>query len=106
MSAGPPCRLLLQLERFGSFATFVDSSQELSTRYCPSPPASCLIPRRARQECPKALRKADVLACKYINSRTRSKRLGRRTICFSKMEGMPDLVIGLLINRPEGRWSS
>jgi insertion element IS1 protein InsB len=49
--------------------------------------------------------KADVLACKYINLRTRSKRLVRRTICFSKTEWMPDLVIGLFINRYEVGWS-
>jgi insertion element IS1 protein InsB len=33
--------------------------------------------------------------------RTRSKRLVRRTICFSKMERMHDLVLGLFINRYE-----
>ena len=38
---------------------------------------------------------------KHINLRTRIKRLVRRTICFSKMERMHDLVIGLFINRYE-----
>ncbi len=38
---------------------------------------------------------------KPINLRTRIKRLGRRTICFSKTERMHDLVIGLFINRYE-----
>jgi len=38
---------------------------------------------------------------KPINLRTRIKRLMRRTICFSKMEYMHDLVIGLFINRYE-----
>ena len=38
---------------------------------------------------------------KHINLRTRIKRLVRRTICFSKTEGMHDLVIGLFINRYE-----
>ena len=38
---------------------------------------------------------------KHINLRTRSKRLVRRTICFSKTERMHDLVIGLFINRYE-----
>lgn len=38
---------------------------------------------------------------KPINLRTRMKRLVRRTICFSKMEQMHDLVIGLFINRYE-----
>ena len=33
---------------------------------------------------------------KHINLRTRIKRLVRRTICFSKMERMHDLVIGSL----------
>jgi len=38
---------------------------------------------------------------KHINLRTRIKRLVRRTICFSKMTTMHDLVIGLFINRYE-----
>jgi insertion element IS1 protein InsB len=38
---------------------------------------------------------------KHINLRTRSKRLVRRTIGFSKTEHMHDLVIGLFINRYE-----
>jgi insertion element IS1 protein InsB len=38
---------------------------------------------------------------KHINLRTRIKRLGRRTICFSKTAHLHDLVIGLFINRYE-----
>ena len=38
---------------------------------------------------------------KYVNLRTRIKRLVRRTLCFSKTERMHDLVIGLFINRYE-----
>ena len=38
---------------------------------------------------------------KHINLRTRTKRLVRRTICFSKTTTMHDLVIGLFINRYE-----
>ena len=38
---------------------------------------------------------------KHINWRTRIKRLVRRTICFAKTERLPDLVIGLFINRYE-----
>jgi insertion element IS1 protein InsB len=38
---------------------------------------------------------------KHRNLRTRIKRFVRRTICFSKTEHMPDLVIGLFINRYE-----
>jgi len=38
---------------------------------------------------------------KHINLRTRSKRLVRRTICFSKTTTMHDLVLGLFINRYE-----
>jgi len=38
---------------------------------------------------------------KHINLRTRIKRLVRRTLCFSKLESMHDLVIGLFINRYE-----
>jgi insertion element IS1 protein InsB len=38
---------------------------------------------------------------KHLNLRTRIKRLVRRTIGFSKTTTMPDLVIGLFINRYE-----
>ena len=38
---------------------------------------------------------------KYINLRTRIKRLVRRTICFPKTTTMYDLVIGPFINRYE-----
>jgi len=38
---------------------------------------------------------------KNLNLRTWIKRLTRRTICFSKLEKMHDIVIGLLINKVE-----
>jgi len=38
---------------------------------------------------------------KNLNFRTWIKRLTRRTICFSKLETMHDIVIGLLINKVE-----
>lgn len=38
---------------------------------------------------------------KFLNFRTRIKRLARRTICFSKSELLHDTVIGLFINRFE-----
>ena len=38
---------------------------------------------------------------KNLSVRTWIKRLARRTICFSKLEKMHDIVIGLLINRVE-----
>lgn len=38
---------------------------------------------------------------KHLTLRTRVKRLARRTICFSKLEKMHDIVIGLFINRYE-----
>ena len=38
---------------------------------------------------------------KNLNFRTWIKRLTRRTICFSKIEQMHDIVIGLLINKVE-----
>ena len=38
---------------------------------------------------------------KHLTLRTRIKRLGRKTICFSKCEEMHDVVIGLYINRHE-----
>ena len=38
---------------------------------------------------------------KHLTLRTRLKRLARKTICFSKLEKMHDIVIGLFINRYE-----
>lgn len=38
---------------------------------------------------------------KHLTLRTRIKRLARRTICFSKLEKMHDIVIGMFINRYE-----
>jgi len=38
---------------------------------------------------------------KHLTLRTRLKRLGHKTICFSKSTRMHDLVIGLFINRFE-----
>jgi insertion element IS1 protein InsB len=38
---------------------------------------------------------------KHLNLRTRIKRFARKTICFSKLELMHDVVIGLFINREE-----
>jgi insertion element IS1 protein InsB len=37
----------------------------------------------------------------HLRRRTRIKRLGRKTICFSKSTQRHDLVIGLFINRCE-----
>ena len=38
---------------------------------------------------------------KNLNFRTWTKRLTRRTLCFSKNENMHDTVIGLMINKVE-----
>lgn len=38
---------------------------------------------------------------KHLTLRTRIKRLARKTICFSKVDQMHDIVIGLFINRYE-----
>lgn len=38
---------------------------------------------------------------KHLTLRTRIKRLARKTICFSKLEKLHDIVIGLFINRYE-----
>ena len=38
---------------------------------------------------------------KHLTLRTRIKRLARKTICFSKLAKMHDIVIGLFINRYE-----
>jgi insertion element IS1 protein InsB len=40
---------------------------------------------------------------KHLTLRTRSKRLVRKTMCFSKSTRMHDLVLGLFINRFEFR---
>ena len=45
--------------------------------------------------------KTQKIESKPITLRTRIKRWVRRTICFSKREGMHDLVMGLFINRYE-----
>lgn len=41
------------------------------------------------------------LARKHLTLRTRSKRLVRKTICFSRSTRMHDMVIGLFMNRFE-----
>ena len=38
---------------------------------------------------------------KHLTFRARIKRLPRKTICFSKLEKMHDILIGLFINRYE-----
>ncbi|MFK0572139.1 IS1 family transposase, partial [Endozoicomonas sp.] len=38
---------------------------------------------------------------KNLNFRTWIKRLARKSICFSKLEKMHDIVIGLLVNALE-----
>ncbi|WP_225892702.1 IS1 family transposase [Nostoc sphaeroides] len=38
---------------------------------------------------------------KHLRLRTRIKQLARKTICFSKIEEMYGIVIGLFINRYE-----
>ena len=42
---------------------------------------------------------------KNLTIRTRVKRLARKSICFSKLEEMHDIVIGLVINILEFGWS-
>lgn len=46
-------------------------------------------------------RKTQKIERKHLRLRTRIKRLARKTICFSKLDLMHDLVIGLFINRYE-----
>ena len=46
-------------------------------------------------------RKTQRIERKHLNLRTRIKRLARKNICFSKIEEMHDIVIGLFINRYE-----
>jgi insertion element IS1 protein InsB len=42
---------------------------------------------------------------KHLTLRTRIKRMARKTICFSKLEVMHDIVTGLFGNRYEFRLS-
>ena len=46
-------------------------------------------------------RNTQAIERKHLTMRTRIKRLARKTICFSKLEKMHDIVIGLLINHLE-----
>jgi len=46
-------------------------------------------------------RKTQRIERKHLRLRTRIKRLQRKTICFSKIKEMHDIVIGLFINRYE-----
>jgi insertion element IS1 protein InsB len=46
-------------------------------------------------------RRTQQLERKHLTLRTRIKRLGRKTICFSRSVQMHDIVIGLFINRFE-----
>ena len=47
------------------------------------------------------IRNTQKIERKNLNFRTWVKRLARKTICFSKLEKMHDIVIGLLINKLE-----
>ena len=49
----------------------------------------------------KRKRNTQKIERKNLNFRTWIKRLTRRTICFSKLDKMHDIVIGLLINKVE-----
>ena len=46
-------------------------------------------------------RNTQLIERKHLTLRIRIKRLARKTICFSKLEKMHDIVIGLFINRYE-----
>jgi len=46
-------------------------------------------------------RRTQQLERKHLTLRTRIKRLGRKTICFSRSIAMHEIVIGLFINRFE-----
>jgi insertion element IS1 protein InsB len=57
-------------------------------------------PRRLKTGVRQA-RNTQKIGRKNLSFRMRAKRLIRRTICFSKLEWMHDIVIGLLINKVE-----
>ncbi len=46
-------------------------------------------------------RNTQAIERKHLTLRTRLKRLARKTICFSKLEKMHDIVLGLFINKFE-----
>ncbi len=46
-------------------------------------------------------RNTQAIERKHLTLRTRIKRLARKTICFSKLDKLHDIVIGLFINRFE-----
>jgi insertion element IS1 protein InsB len=46
-------------------------------------------------------RQTQKIEWKHLTFRTRLKRLGRKTICFSKSVLLHDIVIGLFVNRYE-----
>ena len=52
------------------------------------------------EHCP-GKRNTQTIERKHLTLRTRLKRLGRKTICFSKSIQMHDIVIGLFVNRYE-----
>jgi insertion element IS1 protein InsB len=58
---------------------------------CPLPPDQHVVGKRDTQRIER----------KHLTLRTRIKRLARKTICFSKLEKMHDIVIGLFVNRYE-----
>ena len=58
--------------------------------------------RKADYECHEVgKRNTQKIERKHLTLRTRIKRLARKTICFSELEKMHDIVIGLFINRYE-----
>ena len=54
-----------------------------------------------RMEHQPGKRHTQQLERKHLPLRTRIKRLVRKTICFSRSTQMPDIVIGLFVNRYE-----
>jgi len=52
------------------------------------------------EHCP-GKRNTQTIERKHLTLRTRIKRLGRKTICFSKSIQLHDIVIGLFVNRYE-----
>jgi len=58
--------------------------------------------RKADYECHETgKRNTQKIERKHLTLRTRIKRLARKTICFSKLEKIHDIVIGLFINMHE-----
>jgi insertion element IS1 protein InsB len=79
-------KLLSKLEVFNIRTYYTDNLQGYSS----------LLPKEKHVVGKEYMQKIEN---RFLSTRTRIKRLARKTICFSKSEKLHDTVIGLYINR-------